>query len=400
VAVQLVYETHSTTTDNEAGVATGWLPGELSATGIENSRDLGRRRRDDGIDVVYASDLHRAVQTAEIAFSGSGIPVYHDSRLRECDYGDWNGMPRAKLEDERARRIDVPFPGGQSWREVVVRMADLLRDLAARHDGQRIVLIGHAATRYALAVLLGGADLHAEVTGPFHWREGWKYTLPAGWDGGFEELTRFALSTEAAAFAEALHAADWAAPTRCEPWDVRDLAAHVQVAVGRTGQMISDPPPGGTPVDALGYYTTPGIFTPDVNQARLDSAHAAAATVDAASFARMWAETVAVTSETAHDRLVRTRHGHTMRLHEFLVTRVAELALHGLDVADALDREPWLTEPAAQIVDELLRRGSPPLAGWSRLEFIRKATGRAALTEAETAEIAERGLRWLTLAPG
>jgi broad specificity phosphatase PhoE len=41
-----------------------------------------------GIAVVFTSDLGRAVETADIAFGGTGIPVRRDARLRECDYGD------------------------------------------------------------------------------------------------------------------------------------------------------------------------------------------------------------------------------------------------------------------------------------------------------------------------
>ena len=43
--IELVYETHSITTDNEQGIATGWLPGELFELGRELARELGRRRR-------------------------------------------------------------------------------------------------------------------------------------------------------------------------------------------------------------------------------------------------------------------------------------------------------------------------------------------------------------------
>ncbi len=65
--LELVYETHSLTTDNEDGVATGWLPGRLSAAGREQAQRLGERRRDDGLAAVFASDLARAVETAELA---------------------------------------------------------------------------------------------------------------------------------------------------------------------------------------------------------------------------------------------------------------------------------------------------------------------------------------------
>ncbi len=166
--------------DNERGVATGWLPGELSERGRENARELGRRRRDDGIAVVFTSDLRRAAETAEIAFGGSGIPVVEDARLRECDYGELNGMPTERLVAERSHRIDVAYPGGESYRGVVERMRSFLEDVAAEREGKRVVLIGHSATRWALDHLLAGTPLEELVDAPFAWREGWEYVLERG----------------------------------------------------------------------------------------------------------------------------------------------------------------------------------------------------------------------------
>jgi broad specificity phosphatase PhoE len=178
VAVEIVYETHSLTMDNEAGIATGWLPGELSEAGRRNAVHLGERRREDGIAVVYSSDLARAVQTAEIAFAGTGIPIRLDERLRECNYGDLNGMPVARLTEERLRRIDTPFPGGQSYRDVVAQTDEFLRDLVAAWDGQRVLLIAHSANRWALQHLLERARLEDLLAAPFDWQEGWTFTAP------------------------------------------------------------------------------------------------------------------------------------------------------------------------------------------------------------------------------
>ena len=134
VAVAIVFETHSITTDNEAGLATGWLGGRLSAHGKALAAELGRRRRHDGIVAVFASDLGRAVETVELAFGGSAIPVHLDERLREVDYGAWNGIPVSRLERERARRISRPFPSGESYQQVVARVADFLEELARDRD--------------------------------------------------------------------------------------------------------------------------------------------------------------------------------------------------------------------------------------------------------------------------
>jgi 2,3-bisphosphoglycerate-dependent phosphoglycerate mutase len=98
VPVAVVFETHSISEDNEAGLASGWLGGRLSDAGREQAVRLGMRRRWDGIDVVFTSDLNRAVETAQIAFGNTEIPVRLDWRLRECNYGLLNGMPRSRNE--------------------------------------------------------------------------------------------------------------------------------------------------------------------------------------------------------------------------------------------------------------------------------------------------------------
>ena len=175
MSVQVVFETHATSEDNEAGVATGWLPGRLSATGREQARDLGLRRRDDGLTAVFTSDLQRAVETAELAFTGSGIQVVADPRLRECDYGDLNGT-REPIRG-RADHIDFPYPGGESWRRAVERVAGFLEDLRADRDGERVLVIGHSATRLGLEVFANSWQLEEAMAEPFVWQPGWEYVL-------------------------------------------------------------------------------------------------------------------------------------------------------------------------------------------------------------------------------
>ena len=177
--VEIVYETHSISVDNELGIATGWHPGELSERGRELALELGERRRRDRIAAVYSSDLRRAVETAELAFTGSGIPVRLDRRLRECDYGELTGMPSERLRAEVPRRVDTPYPGGESYREVTKRVRDFLDDLLPEHDGERVLLVSHAAPRWALQHLLEGTPLEEAVVAPFEWQPGWEYVLDA-----------------------------------------------------------------------------------------------------------------------------------------------------------------------------------------------------------------------------
>ena len=175
--MSLVFETHSLSEDNELGRATGWLDGTLSERGRGLARELGDRRRNDGIAAVYVSDLGRAVETAEIAFAGTVMPILREKRLRECNYGLLNGLPRAQLDAGGPDSLDERFPEGESWREAVRRVETFLYELTKQRDGDRVLVIGHMATWFALECVANGADLDELFYAPFEWREGWEYSL-------------------------------------------------------------------------------------------------------------------------------------------------------------------------------------------------------------------------------
>ena len=177
MAIQIVFESHSTTEDNETGRATGWLPGRLSATGRRQAQALGQRRRDDGIAAVFSSDLRRAVETAEFAFADTAVPVLLDWRLRECDYGSLNGMPAAEVHGNRAEYLDVPYPGGESWRQAVERVRRFLDDVPPRWSGKRVLVIGHVATWWGLDHVINGVPLEVLAGREVQWQEGRLYTI-------------------------------------------------------------------------------------------------------------------------------------------------------------------------------------------------------------------------------
>jgi 2,3-bisphosphoglycerate-dependent phosphoglycerate mutase len=175
VALSVVFETHATTVDNETGRATGWLPGELSATGREQARQLGLRRREDDIDAVCSSDLRRAVETSEIAFASASAPVLVDPRLRECNYGRLNGAAVGDLNVPE--HLHDPYPDGESWRQAADRVMSWLDDVRIRYDGQRILVIGHSVTKWALDEAVDNVALAESLASPFTWQPGWEYRL-------------------------------------------------------------------------------------------------------------------------------------------------------------------------------------------------------------------------------
>lgn len=177
MSVEIVFETHSISVDNERGIASGWNDCPLSAEGRRLAAEMRARHRDSRLSAAYCSDLRRAAETAEIAFADSGVPIRRDARLRECNYGALNGTPSSDLEGLRTQHVTEPFASGESYEQVVDRVRAFLDELPPGLDGQRIVVIGHSATRWALEVLLNGAELAGLVAGRFEWHPGWPYAL-------------------------------------------------------------------------------------------------------------------------------------------------------------------------------------------------------------------------------
>lgn len=212
--------------------------------------------------------------------------------------------------------------------------------------------------------------------------------------------------------ADGLDDGSFGRPSRCVPWTAGELLCHVRMTVERLGGMLAEPEPEPEPgrrglVTARGYYRADERFSAAVNDERIASAQRGAAEVASArELARgfrgardlAWA----LISAADPERVVRTRHGDLMLLAEFLRTRVLELAVHGLDLAAAVDREPWLTEPAAVVTAELLLDPADAArlreaAGWDLVTLIAKLTGRDPLTAAEADLAGSLGVRWLAL---
>jgi broad specificity phosphatase PhoE len=72
----------------------------------------------------------------------------------------------------RREHLDRPYPGGESWRQAVKRVGRFLSDLPLRWDRQRILVIGHVATRWGLDHFLGGVPLEDLIDQDFAWKDG------------------------------------------------------------------------------------------------------------------------------------------------------------------------------------------------------------------------------------
>jgi uncharacterized protein (TIGR03083 family) len=197
---------------------------------------------------------------------------------------------------------------------------------------------------------------------------------------------------------------DFERPTRCTEWNVKELLAHLNRDLERLPASLPEPSPKDVDVDAVTYWSTYDPV-PDAPSISDRSKARAAAYRSGHALARVWdwfwRKVVEDCRAEPPDRLMVTW-GPSMRLDEFLKTRVVELGVHGLDLAAALGRDPWLTSGAAGVIREtlegLLGAEPPGALGWDDVMFIEKGTGRGALTEDERRTLAGAVARFPLLA--
>ena len=173
--MKIYFAAHATTKDNEAKVASGWNDAELSDLGIQQAKAMGGTFKDIKLDLVCCSDLRRATDTAKIAF-GDKYPVIVDKRLRELNYGDFNGKPSEVVEPMKVRHIKEPFPNGESYEQAVERVQEFYQWLKAQHPRKVVLVVGHRATQYGLEILKG-ATLEELLSTPFKWQPYWEYEI-------------------------------------------------------------------------------------------------------------------------------------------------------------------------------------------------------------------------------
>lgn len=176
MAVEIIFEAHGTTYDNEAHLSSGHNDVALSPLGIQQSKEMGERYKDAHFDAILCSDLQRAYKSAEIAFDKK-FPIIKDARLRECDYGDLTQHSSTEVDVEKPKRIHEPFPNGESYEQTSERMRAFLQDLLRDYDGKRVMIIGHRATQYGLEHWIKGLPLEQVIPAPWKWQAGWTYLL-------------------------------------------------------------------------------------------------------------------------------------------------------------------------------------------------------------------------------
>lgn len=118
-------------------------------------------------DVIYTSDLARAVETAEIIASPHGLLPIPDAHLREAFFGEWEGLSLPEISERwpgiltawRADSLHTRPPGGETLEQVQERVIDFLHDLMNQRPDDDICIVGHGGSLRAIITFALGADL-------------------------------------------------------------------------------------------------------------------------------------------------------------------------------------------------------------------------------------------------
>ena len=177
--IYIKYFVHGTTDDNLAGRAAGWNQAMLAPKGIEQAKALAETIKDEAFDIVFCSDLQRAVDSANIDFAGRDIEIVQDARLRECNYGDYNGMDNSLVNYNE--HIYEPFPSGESMMDIEARIKSFVEFLRQNYDDKRVAIVAHKAPQLALEVITHGKTWEEAISTDWRiakaWQPGWEYII-------------------------------------------------------------------------------------------------------------------------------------------------------------------------------------------------------------------------------
>ena len=130
----------------------------LTPRGLAQADAIAARLAEERFDALVASDLGRALQTAERIASRTGHEVVPDARLRERNFGEGEGLTYAEIDRlhpgafSRTREMDPDYrvPGGETRREFHHRILVAFEELASEHDGERLCVVAHGGVLAAI----------------------------------------------------------------------------------------------------------------------------------------------------------------------------------------------------------------------------------------------------------
>jgi broad specificity phosphatase PhoE len=162
---ELLLVRHGETDWNRERRFQGHADPPLNETGREQAQALAAELAGEGIELVYTSDLARAVETAEIVAARLGADVRSMRDLREIDVGEWQGLTWQEIEErypDGARSWHEHGAGwetGETYEQLGERVVAALRRIASDHPEERVLVVGHGGAIRATRAFIEGVSV-------------------------------------------------------------------------------------------------------------------------------------------------------------------------------------------------------------------------------------------------
>ncbi|MCR4318183.1 MAG: histidine phosphatase family protein [Planctomycetes bacterium] len=141
---------HGRTEWNQSGIIQGWMDSKLDDLGRRQAEKTAEFIASEGIEKIYASDLSRARETAEIIVRTLEVPLTLSQGLREQHLGDFEGQPWEDLKKNRPEEVakfvsdfDFVLKGGESRRTMWSRVLAEYERIAEESDGNTVAIVTH-----------------------------------------------------------------------------------------------------------------------------------------------------------------------------------------------------------------------------------------------------------------
>lgn len=147
---RIVLVRHGQTEWNRGRRVQGHSDVPLNDEGRRQARALAEELHGETVDAVYASDLGRARETAEILASARGGQVITLPELREKHFGTWEGMTDAEVLERFPDAHTTGWGDGETTDEMTARILAAVEGIAERHPGELVLVVTHGGPMRAL----------------------------------------------------------------------------------------------------------------------------------------------------------------------------------------------------------------------------------------------------------
>lgn len=169
---------HCETEMNKSGVYYGWTDCNLNDTGLKQAYSLKNVIENIKFDFIISSPLLRALETTKIITGLDEKEIIRDDRLRELNFGDWEGLHYNHLQQNQKVHWDkwckdwkdTSPPKGESFNDIYYRIKDYIEDALEKYEDKKVLIVSHQGCLRLFPVIL--MNLQPEACWNYRFEQG------------------------------------------------------------------------------------------------------------------------------------------------------------------------------------------------------------------------------------